>query len=90
MATQPAEAHVKAVADRVSVLAYEGRIAAEDRDQIHDHLREVVGAPDRIYDEGRDQLAIDDDDNDDARYHNYSDGSPVYSTVRPGWTPSIT
>jgi hypothetical protein len=82
-------AHLLAVADRVSVLAYDGRLSADDRDRIHDHLREVFGALDRLYDEGCDRLAIDDDDNDDARYHIYSDGSPVYSTVRPaGHFPS--
>jgi hypothetical protein len=72
--------HVKAVADQVSVLAYEGRITADDRDRIHGHLREVVGGLDRLYDEGCDQLAI---DADDVRLNFYSDGSPVYLTVRP-------
>jgi hypothetical protein len=74
-------AHLAAVADRVSALAYEGRLSADDRDSIHDHLREVFGALDRLYDEGCNHLAIDDDD--DARYHIHSDGSPVYSSVRP-------
>jgi hypothetical protein len=75
-------AHLHAVADRVSVLAYEGRLSDNERDQIHDHLREVFGALDRLFDEGRNRLAIDDDD-DDSCCRTYSDGSPVYSTVRP-------
>ena len=61
------------------MLAYEGSLSPDDRDRIHDHLREVFGALDRLYDEGRDQLAVDCDD--DGR--NYSDGSPVWSVVRP-------
>jgi hypothetical protein len=74
-------AHVQAVADRVSVLAYEGRLSTDDRDRIHGHLRRVFGGLDRLYDEGCGQPAI--DAGDDARHNFYSDGSPVYSTVRP-------
>ena len=74
-------AHLHAVADRVSVLAYEGMLGPDERDRIHDHLREVFGGLDRMYGEGCDQLAVDcDDDGDCCR--TYSDCSPVYSTVR--------
>jgi hypothetical protein len=75
-------AHLVAVADRVSALAYEGRLSADDRDRIHDHLREVLGGLDRLCGEGCDQLAVDwDADGDCCR--TYSDGSPIYWTVRP-------
>ncbi len=74
-------AHLQAVADRVSVLAYEGSLSADDRDRIHVHLREVFGGLDRLYGEARDQLAIDDDD--EPCCITYSDNSPVYSTVGP-------
>ncbi len=78
-------AHLHAVADRISALAYESSLSADDRDRIQDHLREAFSALDRLYGEGRDRLAIDDDDDDDD--DDYSDGSPVYSTV-PGQLPS--
>jgi hypothetical protein len=75
-------AHLHAVADRVSVLASEGRLSDADRDRIHDHLREAFGGLDRLYGECCDQLAIDDDE-DESCCRTYSDGSPVYSTIRP-------
>jgi hypothetical protein len=74
-------AHLHAVADRVSVLACEGRLTDTDRDRIHDHLREAFSGLDRLYGEGCDQLSDEcDDDGDCCR--TYSDGSPVYSSVR--------
>jgi hypothetical protein len=78
-------AHLAAVADQISVLAFEGKLSAAERDQIHDHVREAFGGLDRLYGAGRDQLAIDDDDDDDdySCCRAYSDDSPVYSTVRP-------
>lgn len=73
-------AHLHAVADRVSVLACEGRLTDADRDCIHDHLREVCGGLDRLYGEGCDQLAVGCDE--DGYYcRTYSDGSPVYSSA---------
>lgn len=60
-----------------------GRFGADDRDRIHDHLREVSLALDRLFAEGYELLAIDSYDDDDARDDIYSDGSPVFSTVRP-------
>jgi hypothetical protein len=42
-------AHLHAVADRVSVLACEGRLTDTDRDRIHDHLREAFSGLDRLY-----------------------------------------
>jgi hypothetical protein len=42
-------AHLHAVADRVSVLACEGRLTDADRDRIHDHLREAFSGLDRLY-----------------------------------------
>ena len=69
---------VKAVADRASVLAYEGRLTAGERDWLHDRLREVAGGLDRLYSEGADQLAMDDESDDRIIY---SDASPVYVTV---------
>jgi hypothetical protein len=75
-------AHLHAVADRVSVLACEGRLTDADRDWIHDHLREVFGGLDRLYGEGCDQLAVDCDE--DGYYcRTYSDGSPVYASASP-------
>ena len=75
-------AHVQAVADRVSVLACEGRLTEADRDWIHDHLREVFGGLDRLYGQGCDQLAVGCDE--DGYYcRTYSDGSPVYSSASP-------
>jgi hypothetical protein len=71
--------NLTAIADRVSELAYEGRLSADDRDWIHDHLREVFSGLDRFFDECCDLLAIDDDG--DACYKIYSDDSPVYLTV---------
>lgn len=76
-------AHLAAVADQSSVLAFEGKLSAAERDQIHNHLREAFGGLDRLYEAGRDQLAIDDDDDDFSCCRAYSDDSPVYSTVRP-------
>jgi hypothetical protein len=76
-------AHLHAVADRVGLLAYEGRLTDADRNRIHDHLREVFRGLDRLYEESRDQLAIEDGGDYDDRDRIYSDGSPVYSGVRP-------
>jgi hypothetical protein len=74
-------AHLHAVADRVGILAYEGGLTEADRDRIHDHLRQVWRGLYRLYKESCDQLAdgIDYDEQDRI----YSDGSPVYSGVRP-------
>lgn len=75
-------AHLRAVADRVSVLACEGRLTDADRDRIHDHLREVFGGLDRLYGQGCDQLAVDCEE--DGYYcRTSSDGSPVYSSASP-------
>jgi hypothetical protein len=75
-------AHLQAVADRVSMLACEGRLTDADRDRIHDHVREVFGGLDRLYGQGCDQLAVGCDE--DGYYcRTYSDGSPVYSSASP-------
>lgn len=76
-------AHLHAVADRVGVLGYEGSLSPDDRDSIYDHLREVWRGLDRLYEESCDQLAIEDGIDYDDRDRIYSDGSPVYSGVRP-------
>jgi hypothetical protein len=70
-------AHLYAVADRVSLFAHDGHLGAVERDQIHDHLREVFASLDRLFDEGCDQLCI----AVDAR--TYSDGTPIFSVIRP-------
>jgi hypothetical protein len=80
-ATQPAGRTCAPSQTRVSVLACEGRLTDADRDRIHDHLREAFSGLDRLYGEGCDQLSDEcDDDGDCCR--TYSDGSPVYSSVR--------
>jgi len=76
-------AHLHAVADRISMLAYDGRLSADDRDSIHDHLREVFGALDRLFDEVHDQPAIANDGDEAGNYRIYSDGTPVFSVVPP-------
>ena len=65
------------------MLAYEGRLSGDDRDRIHEHLREVFGALDRLFDEGHDQPAIANDDDEAGNYRIYSDGTPVFSVLRP-------
>ena len=62
-------AHLLAVADRVAVLAHEGKLDPAHRDRIHADLRDVFAALDRFNAEWRPDH--DDDDPD------YSDGSPV-------------
>ncbi len=69
-------AYLRAIADRLSVLACEGRLTDADRDRIHDHVREVFGGLDRLYGQGCDQLAVGCDE--DGYYcRTYSDGSPA-------------
>jgi hypothetical protein len=76
-------ANLHAVAERVGVLAYEGRLTDADRDRIHDHLRQVWRGLYHLYQESCDQLAIEGGIHSDEQDRIYSDGSPVYSGVRP-------
>ena len=75
-------AHLRAVADRVGMLAYEGRLTDADRDRIHDHLRQVWRGLYHLYQESCDQIAIEGGIHYDEQDRIYSDGSPVYSGVR--------
>jgi hypothetical protein len=70
------------------VLAYEGKLGPDDRDQIRDHLCKVFEALDRLFDEGITKLiANDDDEAGNFRIYTdfriYSDGTPVFSVRRP-------
>lgn len=66
-------ANIAAVADRISVLAFEGKLSAAERDEIHGRLREAFCGLDHLFE--KEGLA----DEDSIVY---SDGSPVYSIGR--------
>lgn len=68
--------HLLAAADRISLLAHEGKLTAHERDQLHDHLAEAFDALSGLL-HGLDDLDMQDD------WALYSDGSRVFSAVLP-------
>lgn len=71
---------IGAVGDGISALVAEGSVSPDDRDHIHERLRELGGQLGWLFEELRDQLAESHNDDETLRY---SDGSAVWSPIKP-------